>query len=552
MAQSDMAQSNTLSKGRKFLYAALVAIVFFGGVEVALRLGGFERSTRVERMQFAFRVDDVNQRRGGSFLERDETLFWKPVPNNLGHNSKGTYGPEFDSANSSGTFRIVCLGDSCTHLGGTTYPDHLRTLLNRDGIEQVEVINTGVVGYSSFQGLARLKTEVANWKPDLITVYFGWNDHWLARGVPDSEQANRSTALSSLAALADRSRIYQLLILGRQKWIPYSDQHRVSAGEYEENLREIARLGKEMDAKVVFITAPHALNLGIPDHLTENGEVSDPKRLVDLHRAYNDVVRQVASEQDVTILDLDREFDTFEKSNLFTEDHIHLSAIGRTLTASLLAREFQRAGILPQDNQLPAAEAVNHLAEGDRFFAKHQLSDSQQQYKQSLAIHPNFVKAHERLAKVLAEQGRAEQSLKHYREVSRLDPHFPHLHDRLNEAGVSFSAKRRFQDAVSFFEEAVRIKPDFAKAYNNWGIALGGLGRFEEAIPHYQNALDIQPDYAKAHFNWGIALASQGRLEDAAAQFRKAVVLMPDNAAARQSLHRAEALLQQQKKPTVR
>ena len=61
------------------------------------------------------------------------------------------------------------------------------------------------------------------------------------------------------------------------------------------------------------------------------------------------------------------------------------------------------------------------------------------------------------------------------------------------------------------YEQALRIKPDYAEAHNNLGIALAQTGKIEEAIAHYEQALRIKPDYAEAHNNLGIALAQTGK-----------------------------------------
>lgn len=52
-------------------------------------------------------------------------------------------GPEFADAKPNGIFRIVCLGDSCTHFGPDSYPEKLQALLNEVAPGRFEVINAG-------------------------------------------------------------------------------------------------------------------------------------------------------------------------------------------------------------------------------------------------------------------------------------------------------------------------------------------------------------------------------------------------------------------------
>lgn len=353
-----------LTMRKKLLFSLVTVLLFFAVAEGTLRLAGFQYASGVESMKFTFPlkhydIADLSQEElaalmevGAPAMQRDPDLFWKPVPGWLGHNSRGIHGPEFDVPKPPGLFRIVCLGDSCTHFGPDSYPTHVQAALSSRDSQKIEVINAGVAGYSSHQGLARLNFEVAQWQPDLVTVYFGWNDHWLSRGVSDRDQQPR---LHEVHHLLSQYRTYQLLLAIRHAVIRHrASTYRVPLSDYADNLRRIKRKCDELHAQTMFITAPHALDLGIPEHLTAGGEVKDAGGLIALHGQYNDVVRQVAAEMDVPLVDLDREFDAKDKASLFIEDHIHLSQAGRMLAGRLIAEQIAKGGLLPPVATIPA------------------------------------------------------------------------------------------------------------------------------------------------------------------------------------------------------
>jgi len=76
--------------------------------------------------------------------------------------------------------------------------------------------------------------------------------------------------------------------------------------------------------------------------------------------------------------------------------------------------------------------------------------------------------------------------------------------------------ERLLAEAITKFEKAVVIKPDFYKAYDGWGTAFLELARckedevaerlFAEAITKYEKAVVIKPDFHEAYYGWGTAL----------------------------------------------
>ena len=321
-----------LSGRKKVVYAGLTVFMLFGVIELVLRVAGFSRPTTPEAMAFTFPLDEFNREAAQPFLQRDTVLFWKPKPNVLGHNSRGIYGPEFADSKNPRVFRIVTLGDSCTHLGPHPYPRRLQAILDAAQPGRFEVINAGVIGYSSYQGLMRLRHEVAAWSPDLVTVYFGWNDHWLARGYSDREQPDATGWIRHASDAADHLRLYQLLAsMVSRRSAGGPRQYRVSLDDYASNLRNMKLAADAMGARLWFITAPHALELGVSSDLVASGEAADVAGVLRLHERYNDQVRAVAAELGVTLVDFDRLFNAMNKSGLFIDDHIHLSDTGRTI-----------------------------------------------------------------------------------------------------------------------------------------------------------------------------------------------------------------------------
>ena len=60
-------------------------------------------------------------------------------------------------------------------------------------------------------------------------------------------------------------------------------------------------------------------------------------------------------------------------------------------------------------------------------------------------------------------------------------------------------------EAVAQYQEALRLKPDYAEAHNNLGNALRDQGQLAAAVAQYQEALRVKPDSVEAHSNRALA-----------------------------------------------
>ena len=106
----------------------------------------------------------------------------------------------------------------------------------------------------------------------------------------------------------------------------------------------------------------------------------------------------------------------------------------------------------------------------------------------------------------------------------------------LNITGACYAGLDQLNDAVDYYERAISIKPDYAKAFYNLAGALQELGRLDESVKNYQKSLLIEPNHAEAHNNLGNVYIELGNLEDAVKSFEQAIANKPDYVEAYYSL----------------
>ena len=95
--------------------------------------------------------------------------------------------------------------------------------------------------------------------------------------------------------------------------------------------------------------------------------------------------------------------------------------------------------------------------------------------------------------------------------------------------GEDLSGAREYDRAIADYSTAIRLKPDYAEAYNDRGFAYYLKGDPEHAIADYTRAIELRPDYPKAYNSRGVVYMAHGYgREKAVADFDRAIALKPD------------------------
>lgn len=215
-----------------------------------------------------------------NILERDPALVWR-LRSGLstefeGHhvrtNEHHVRGPSFAVPKPAGRLRVVAMGASPTFGWGVAeqyaYPVVMQRKLRLLAGLDVEVINGGTPGYTTWQGLRWLRSRVLAWSPDVVTVAYDLNDLDRFRFFNNDGRADEAQRPDSAFRVAaqnalNRSAAYRLLRRGlmgaasrRGAFDPEAMPRRVPLADYERNLIAINDVCREHGIDVVYLKMP--------------------------------------------------------------------------------------------------------------------------------------------------------------------------------------------------------------------------------------------------------------------------------------------------------
>ena len=125
-------------------------------------------------------------------------------------------------------------------------------------------------------------------------------------------------------------------------------------------------------------------------------------------------------------------------------------------------------------------------------------------------------------------------SLAHQSHAQTDDPFGDSAADpiKLFERGQNAHARGEFEKALQFYEQALKVRPEFPEAEFQKGGALVSLGRLPEAETAFRRAIALKKNWSLPYSALGALLVKQSQETEAENMFRQALSLDPQDAIA--------------------
>lgn len=167
-----------------------------------------------------------------------------------------------------------------------------------------------------------------------------------------------------------------------------------------------------------------------------------------------------------------------------------------------------------------------HRSKGAFLEKLDRLQEAEKELQEALRLNPKDSENHKNMGSVLSRLGQTTEALKYYTQAVELDPQCAEAYYEMGN--VFMELEPGGNKAVSAFEKALQIQPDFVRARVNYGNLLLELNRPDAAEAQLRRAVALEPYNEMTRFNYGFVLHQLGKRTQAAVQFRTAMRLKPD------------------------
>ncbi|MDJ0746695.1 MAG: tetratricopeptide repeat protein [Xenococcaceae cyanobacterium MO_167.B27] len=229
-----------------------------------------------------------------------------------------------------------------------------------------------------------------------------------------------------------------------------------------------------------------------------------------------------------------------------------------------------------------------HLKVATQYYQQNRLSEALTHYELAIKLAPNWLEARQKAAEIAEKLGLWQQSSHYYRSILYLQnssgtakslgqsqPQLPGIKGsqpsplRLNPAagatkdqqpepnfeklslltqqylkqaqekpesaeiqanlGSLYARQKEWDLAISYYQKAIKLNPNFAGAYRNLARALTKAGKSEAATEYWLRAIELEAQGVKAdeYLQLGSNLIQQGKVKSAVNCYRRAIQLQP-------------------------
>jgi TolB-like protein/DNA-binding winged helix-turn-helix (wHTH) protein/Tfp pilus assembly protein PilF len=115
-------------------------------------------------------------------------------------------------------------------------------------------------------------------------------------------------------------------------------------------------------------------------------------------------------------------------------------------------------------------------------------ADIEREYKQAIALNPNYATAHHWYALHLNDVHRFDEAIAEISRAREIDP----LSLVINsDVGIIFSSARRYDQAIEYFKKAIEMDANFPDAHSMLGWTYVRKGMYPEAIAEFEKAREL-------------------------------------------------------------
>ncbi|MGC2197806.1 MAG: FG-GAP-like repeat-containing protein [Terriglobales bacterium] len=170
----------------------------------------------------------------------------------------------------------------------------------------------------------------------------------------------------------------------------------------------------------------------------------------------------------------------------------------------------------------------NYLSYGSVFFQREYFDQAEASFRLALRDDSSSAEAVYGLGSVYLKQHKRTEARDSFEQATKLKASYPEtLPNAWNNLGLIATQDGRTEEAVGYFQEALRLSPDHLIALDNLANAYRQQKRWDEARNVLQRALAAHPQDPEANYSLGMVYAQANDTDQAYEYLQKALQFRP-------------------------
>ena len=341
-----------------------------------------------------------------------------------------------------------------------------------------------------------------------------------------TEAVTERAAETGTAETADKS----IAVLAFADLSPEGDQEYFSDGISEELLNVLSKLP---GLRVVARTSSFQFK-------GENRDIIDIGQQLNAAFVLEGSVRKAGPQVRITTQLIDASNGFHLWSETYDRELENIFAVQDELSAAIVGALKEHLGLqveaMPRVIAAANTEAHEAYLRGRHLVVqrtKTSIEGAVRESEKAISLDPDYALAHSELAIAtlfldfygdLTLSDAIAKAAPHAERAMALDPTLAEAHAA---TGFLLFKQWNMEEALTYFEQAIQINPNYAIVYNWMGITFAGLGRYEENFAAYEAALRLDPLSIPTRYNYIGWLICRNRLDDADRELEKLASISP-------------------------
>lgn len=171
----------------------------------------------------------------------------------------------------------------------------------------------------------------------------------------------------------------------------------------------------------------------------------------------------------------------------------------------------------------------NYLSYGSVFFQHGYYEQAEESFREAFSQDPNSAEACYGVGSAQLKLGLRQPAFESFRRATELRASYPDtLANAWNNLGLISAEAGHIQEAIGYFDEALKQQPDYLIALVNLGNAYRQQKQWKEASTAFERAIQIEPADAEANYGLGMVFAQTGETQSASDHLQRALQSRPN------------------------